>query len=284
MKIRIITDSASDLSQKEYENVTILPMTVTFSRKEYRDGVDLSHKKFYELLIEEDDLPTTSQVTPYLFKEAFKRSVENGERVIAVTIASRLSGTYQSACIAAAEYPDNVTVIDSGSASIGEGILVRRAVELTKQNLEYSEIIQKLNTEKKEISLIALLDTLEYLKRGGRLSKQTAAIGTMLSIKPVATIDDGEIKILGKARGSKNGNNLLIREVEKTNGIDFLRPYALGYTGLTDSTLQKYINDSRALWQNYANTLPVYTIGGTIGTHVGPGTISVAFFHKTSAV
>lgn len=283
MKIRIITDSASDIAQKENENVTVLPMTVTFNSTEYRDGVDLSHQKFYELLIEGTDLPTTSQITPYQFEEAFEKAVNEGEQVIAITMASKLSGTYQSACIAAAEYPGKVTVIDSESVSIGEGILVKRALDLIQENLGCGEIIQKLNAEKKEISVIALLDTLEYLKRGGRLSKQSAAVGTMLSIKPVATIDSGEVKILGKALGSKNGNNLLIKEIQKADGVDFSRPYTLGYAGLTDHLLQKYINDSRALWQDHVDSLPVRTIGGTIGTHVGPGTIAVAFFHKKDA-
>ncbi len=283
MKIRIITDSASDIAQKEYENVTVLPMTVTFNSTEYRDGVDLSHQKFYELLIEENDLPTTSQITPYQFEEAFQKAVNDGEQVIAITVAAKLSGTYQSACIAAAECPGKVTVIDSESVSIGEGILVKRAVELIQDGLGCGEIIQKLNAEKKEISVIALLDTLEYLKRGGRLSKQSAAVGTMLSVKPVATIDSGEVKILGKALGSKNGNNLLIKEIQKADGVDFSRPYSLGYAGLTDHLLQKYINDSRALWQDHVDSLPVRTIGSTIGTHVGPGTIAVAFFHKKDA-
>ena len=126
--------------------------------------------------------------------------------------------------------------------------------------------------------LLALLDTLEYLKRGGRISKSVAAIGGLLSIKPVIAVQNGEVCMLGKARGSKNGNNLLVQEIEKTAGVDFTRPYRLGYTGLSDALLQKYVADSRQLWQDHTESLPICTVGGTIGTHVGPGAVAVAFF------
>ena len=107
-------------------------------------------------------------------------------------------------------------------------------------------------------------------------------MGGLLSIKPVIAVERGEVVLLGKARGSKNGNNLLMGEIQKTAGIDFARPYRLGYTGLSDSLLQKYIADSRALWAEHADQLPICTVGGTIGTHVGPGAVAVAFFCKSA--
>lgn len=279
MKIRIITDSASDLLSPSRPEVTVLPMTITFGEEQFLDGVDLTHRQFYEKLIEGEDLPTTSQIAPAQFEEAFRAAVEAGESVVAVVLSAKLSGTYQSARIAAEEFPGKVFVVDSANATIGERVLVERAVELMDQGLEAAAIAAKLEEEKTDIRLVALLDTLEYLKRGGRVSASIALVGGLLSIKPVVAVQDGEVVMLGKARGSKNGNNLLVQEIQKT-GVDFSRPYKLGYTGLDDALLQKYIADSAALWSEHVDELPLGTVGGTIGTHVGPGAIAVAFFQK----
>jgi len=123
-----------------------------------------------------------------------------------------------------------------------------------------------------------MLDTLEYLKRGGRISKTVAFAGGLLNIKPVISLVDGEIVVLGKARGSKQGNNLLVSEIEKAGGVDFFKPVLLGYTGLNDDLLQKYIVDSAELWRYDASELRSTVIGSVIGTHAGPGAIAVAFF------
>lgn len=280
MKIRVITDSAADLPQPCRPEITVLPMAVTFGEEQFLDGVDLAHRQFYEKLIEGDALPTTSQINPAQFEEAFRRAVDEGEDVVAVVLSSKLSGTCQSARIAAEEFPGRVFVVDSENATIGQQILVRRALDLLDQGLDAAAIAAELEKEKKDIRLVALLDTLEYLKRGGRISPSVALVGGLLSVKPVIAVEHGEVVMLGKARGSKNGSNLLVQEIRKTNGVDFDRPYLLGYTGLEDSLLQKYIADSAALWAEHTNALPIGTIGGTIGTHVGPGAIAVAFFQK----
>lgn len=279
-KIRIITDSASDITGAANTQLTVLPMRINFGEEEYLDGVTISHHEFYEKLIESDTLPVTSLISPAVFEEAFEKAVGNGEKVIAITISGRLSGTYQSAILAAAQFEGNVFVIDSLNAAIGEQILVNYALELVNKGMSAKEIVQTLNDAKKHIHILALLDTLEYLKKGGRISKTVAFVGGALSIKPVVTVIDGEVALLGKARGSKNGNNFLIKEIEKINGVDFGRPFCLGYTGLSDALLQKYIEDSKALFAEHTNELPVCSIGATIGTHVGPNAIAVAFFDK----
>lgn len=281
MKIRIITDSAADLPRPCRPEVTVLPMAVTFGEEQFLDGVDLAHRQFYEKLIEGDALPTTSQINPTQFEEAFRRAVDEGEDVVAVVLSSKLSGTCQSARIAAEEFSGRVFVVDSENATIGQQILVRRALDLLDQGLDAAAIAGELEREKKDIRLVALLDTLEYLKRGGRISPSVALVGGLLSVKPVIAVEHGEVVMLGKARGSKNGSNLLVQEIRKTNGVDFDRPYLLGYTGLEDSLLQKYIADSAALWAEHTNALPIGTIGGTIGTHVGPGAVAVAFFQRS---
>jgi len=280
MPIRIITDSASDLTFLRRKELTILPMTITFGNAVFQDGVSLSHREFYEKLMGEKSLPVTSQINPAQFEAAFRTAVERGEDVIAIVLSSKLSGTYQSACIAAEDHPGRVFVVDSLNATVGEAILVQRAIQLMDAGLDAPAIAALLTKERKQIRLVALLDTLEYLQRGGRLSKSAAIVGGILSIKPVVAVVEGEVKVLGKARGAKNGSNLLIQQIQSTSGIDFDRPFLLGYTGLDDRLLQKYISDSAALWEGRAQSLPQCTVGATIGTHVGPGAIAVAFFCK----
>ena len=276
--IRIITDSAADMGDIIREDLTILPIHITFGDQEFQDGVDMTHQMFYERLIESDELPVTSQVAPFAFEEAYKAAKEKGEEVIAITLSSKLSGTWQSANIAAESYEDMVHVVDSENVSIGQRVLVEYALRLKDGGMTALEIVEKLEAEKKNIRLIALLDTLEYLKKGGRISRAAAVAGSLLSIKPVIAIQSGEVAILGKARGSRQSNNLLAEQIRLTGGIDFSRPYVLGYTGLSDMLLQKYIADNEVLWKDHVEALDAVSVGGTIGTHTGPGAIGAAFF------
>lgn len=280
MSIRIITDSTADLAEGQRPLLTVLPLTVHFGETEYLDGVNLSHREFYEKLIETDELPSTSQVPPYLFAEAYRRVQLSGDTAVVITISSKLSGTYQSAVLAAEEFQGTVFVVDSESVAVGEGILVEYALTLATRGLDAPAIAAALEIEKRRICILALLDTLEYLKRGGRISKAAALAGGLLSIKPVVSLNQGEVILLGKARGSRQGNNILVQQIESHGGVDFHMPLLLGYTGLSDTLLQKYIQDSQALWRGKTDTLPITTVGCAVGTHVGPGAIAVAFFHQ----
>lgn len=279
MKTRVIVDSTSDLTPETKEQVYVVPLTVRFGDEEFVDGVTIDHKRFYEKLIETDVHPTTSQATPAAFEEEYEKAKQAGESAVVITLSSKLSGTYQSAVIAAEDY-ENIYVVDSTSVTVGASILVELALRLADQGLEAGEIAERLNEEKGKIVLVALVDTLEYLKRGGRISKMTAAVGTMLNIKPVIRVLDGEIQILGKARGSRMGNNLLAQEIQKAGGVDFQRPVLLGYSGLSDALLLKYIEDSRQIWEEGLSQVRYTTVGSVIGTHAGPGAIAVAFFRK----
>ena len=276
--VRIITDSASDITDNNREELIILPINITFGEEEFQDGVTLTHRMFYEKLIESDELPVTSQVPPFTFEEIYRKVKAQGDRAIVITLSSKLSGTWQNANLAAQEYEDTVTVVDSENASLGQRALVEYALRLIEKGLSYEEILERLETDKSRIRLIALLDTLEYLKKGGRISKAAALAGSLLSIKPVIAIQGGEVAILGKARGSRQGNNLLAEQIRQTGGIDFEMPFVLGYTGFSDVMLQKYIADNEALWKHSVDALETASVGGTIGTHVGPGAIGVAFF------
>ena len=280
MSVRIIVDSTADLLPEVASRLTVVPLSVRFGDREYVQGVDITNAQFYDMLVESDALPTTSQATPYQFETAFREAVEAGDTVVAITLSAKLSGTYQSAVIAAAEFPGRVFVIDSASAAIGTGILIEYALQLVDEGLSAEEIAQKLLAQRERIYVVAMLDTLEYLKKGGRISKTVAFAGELLSIKPVVSIEGGEVKLLGKARGSKQGNNLLVKQIQAAGGVDFSMPLLLGYTGLSDVLLQKYITDSAILWESYRKELPQTLIGSVIGTHVGPGAVAVAFFSK----
>lgn len=277
-KIRIITDSAADLDNIRPE-VTVIPMKISFGSETYLDGVNLSHREFYEKLVESDTLPVTSLVSPGEFSDVFEKAAAAGEKMLVITISGDLSGTYQSALLAAEEYAGRIRVIDSRQATVGEQVVVNRALQLMDKGLGLDAIADRLEAEKEEIHTIGLLDTLEYLKKGGRISKTVAFVGGALAIKPVVAIEDGKVILLGKARGSKNGENFLMREAEKA-GLDFSRPVCLGYTGFSDAMLQKYMEDSRHLWEGHEDSLPICTIGATIGTHIGPNAIALSFFEK----
>ena len=278
MSVRIVIDSTADIPARLKNRFTIVPLSILFGDEEYIDGVSIDHKRFYEKLIESDVMPTTSQATPEPFLRIFREAAQAGDTVVVLTLASALSGTYQSAMIAAGEYPGTVWVVDSESVAIGTGILAQLALQFVEEGLDAPTIAGRLKVERDNVSVIAVLDTLEYLKKGGRISKTAAFAGGLLNIKPVITIKKGEILILGKARGSRQSNNYLIQEIEKAGGVNFQKPLLLGYTGLSDAMLQKYIEDSAALWEGNTETLEQTIIGSVIGTHAGPGAIAVAFF------
>ena len=278
MNVKLILDSTADITPAVRARVDVVPLTIHFGDKEYIDGVTIDSKTFYEMLVESDVLPTTSQATPFAFENAFRKAVEDGFEVVCITCASKLSGTYQSAVIAAEEFEGKVHVVDSRTIAIGSGILAEYALALVDRGLSAEEIVWKLLQKREDVRLLALLDTLEYLKKGGRISATAAIAGGLLNIKPVITITGGEIKVLGKARGSRQGNNLLVQEIQKAGGVDFGKPVLLGYTGISDLLLKKYIQDSAALWKEHVDTLPVETVGSTVGTHAGPGAVAVAFF------
>ena len=280
MAVRIITDSGFDVPGELDPRLMVIPLSITFGTTTYADGVDITNDRFYELLIESDELPKTSQATPYVYAQAFDQVKEAGDEAVVVTLSSKLSGTYQSAVTAASDY-EGIYVVDSKNVTIGQGILVQYALKLAEEGYSAKVIAEALEDARERICLLALLDTLEYLKRGGRIPKSVGTIGELLSIKPVVGVENGEVVMLGKARGSKNGRNQLHQQVEK-HGIDFTMPVLLGYTGLSQKLLKKYLDDNRAIWEDKVaeEDLPITSVGATIGTHVGPGAIALAFFAR----
>lgn len=276
-KIRILTDSASEIIAPYPDNLTVLPLNIHFGETAYLDGVTIDYVTFYNKLTTGKELPKTSLISPGTFADAFDRAERDGETVVAIVLSGKLSGTHQSALLAAQDR-DNVYVVDSMNATIGQKIMVQYALSLVDQGFSAKEIVEELERVKPHARVLGMPDTLEYLRRGGRISSAIAFVGGALAIKPVLALKDGEIIMLGKARGAKNGNLYMMKEVEKAGGVDFTKPFAVGYSGLDDSALRRFVVDAKALWQGHDDEVPIATVGPTIGTHVGPNGVLMAFF------
>ena len=276
MSIKIITDSTADMAASFRENVIQIPLTVSFGEEEYIDGVTIDKEMFYRKLETSDVLPKTSQPSPAAFQKVFEELSANGDEGLVITVTSKLSGTYQCACMAAEDY-SNIRVVDSLSASIGTGILAEYALHCVDKGMTLTALAEHLEEKRGEICVVARVDTLEYLEKGGRISKAVTLAGGLLNIKPVITIEDGEIALLGKARGTKRANNLLTEQIQKA-GLDYSMPILLGYSGNSDELLEKYIEASRSLWEGKVEVLDRTQLCSVIGTYAGSGAVAAAFF------
>lgn len=282
MGVRIIIDSASDIRKEDAERRGFLfaPLKTIINGEEYNDGVDLTTDEFYNKLAASKELAGTSQVTPAEFEALYKKVTDDGDEAVVITISSKLSGTNQSAVIAAEGYQGKIYVVDSLNATVGEQVLIEQAVRLCEQGRSAKEIFDELEVLKGRVRLVARVDTLEYLMRGGRVSKGAAIVGEVLGIKPILAITDGVIVTLGKARGTKGSHSMVNENIEKAGEIDFSMPVAMAYSGKDKGILDKYIAASGELWEGKLEGIPVSVLGSTIGTHVGPGAFIVSFIAK----
>ena len=207
MGVKIVTDSGSDMPQARAKElgITVLPLTFRFGNDEYLDGVTMTSKEFYERMEQEPELPKTSQITPYRYSEVFKELTADGSDVLYICISSGVSGTIQSATMAASEFDGKVRVFDSRHFCISEALLAEYAKRLADEGKSLDEIYDAVEKARDKVRIIAIFATLENLKRGGRISSTTAFVGEVLSIKPLITITDGVVDIPGKVRGMKKG-------------------------------------------------------------------------------
>ena len=283
MGIRIMTDSGSDIRQKTADKwgITVLPLTVRFGDEEYFDDVTLTADDLYTRMINTGELPKTSQVPPSRYEEAFRRAVEAGDSVICICVSSGLSGCYQSACVAAEEFGGKVSVIDSLNVCASQYVLVRYAEGLVRMGKTHEEIVQRLEIGKKRVHVIALVDTLDYAYKGGRLSLASKMAGSLLHVKPIITADEtGKVKVLGKARGQKKAFSLFTELVEKTGGIDFSKPVCMAYSGLSDANMLEYMTQEASLFEGKESKVYKMQFGATVGTYSGPGAFAIGYFHN----
>ena len=281
MGVQILVDSTADFSAMEIEKrqITCIPMTVAFGNEQYTDGVNLTKEEFFVKLMNEKDFPKTSQPSPARFAEYFEQAKENGDDVVAILISGALSGTIQSATIAKdiAEH-DGVYIVDSKSATLGIRLLVDRAVRMRDQGKSAQEIVDTLEDLKPRIRLYAGLDTLEYLQKGGRISKAAASIGRLAGIKPIVTISqEGEVAVCGKQRGNKHVFRQIIKYVEADMPDENYPVYFL-----YSADKKNCISFIQTMQKNGLDFGKIKTreIGPTIGSHIGPGAFGIVYIAK----
>ncbi|MPW24602.1 DegV family EDD domain-containing protein [Alkalibaculum sp. M08DMB] len=277
MGIRIVTDSASDLNidiEKKY-NIEIVPLTVNFDSQSYKDRVEITSEEFFNKLDESKVIPSTSQVNPKEFEDVFKSIIDEGDEILGIFLSSHLSGTYNAALIAKDMLKSNqITIIDSQMVSLSEGLLVYKAAVMASQGKSVNDIVEYINQVKESLKTIIVVDTLDYLRKGGRLTASQAFIGGILNLKPILTMSQGKLVPLNKVRGRKKTlqwiNNWL-----KENNVD-----------LTDKTIyivhardEKYLEELETMLIEEFGVKDIIKseVGAIVGTHSGPGAIGMCF-------
>lgn len=282
MSFKIITDSTSDITQIDAreKNIQVVPLRILFEDGEYHDGINITTEEFYTKLESSKVLPQTSQPSPEDFVKIFEEAKDKNEPVLVITLSSTLSGTYQSASLAKniCEY-DKVYIVDSGTVTLGLKLLVDYAISLRENGSSIEDAFEILENEKHNIRIFASLDTLEYLRKGGRLSSAVALAGTLLNLKPIVKVEKGAVSMAAKARGTNNSYSKIKALVEEAGGIDNSKPYTLGYTGSSDN-LNQFISFIEKTYD--FKDCPISPIGSTVGVHAGPGACGIAFFAKAN--
>ena len=282
MAIKILTDDTCEIPLSECEalGIEIFPITVSFGDKDYHGETELPKEKFYEMLASSDKankLPKTAQINPYEFEEIFKERLGKDDEIIGLFMSSELSGTHQSACIARNMIDENrIHLVDTKNITFGLGLLVYEAVRLRNEGLSARDMHEKLTEMKTRIRLFAAVDTLKYLKLGGRLSGAAALIGTLLGIKPIVQVYEGKVLSIGKAKGYVKALQEVVNFVKK-HPIDESLGMMVGH-----SNMPEVINQFKELAKNDINftNARIMSIGPVVGVHVGPGACGVAYFEK----
>lgn len=275
MTVRIVTDSTADFSPAEAEalGITIVPLTVFFGDDAYLDNVELDNARFYEKLQDSKELPRTSQPSPALFQETYQRLIDEGaDAIISAHLSSGLSGTYQSACTGRDLLPEEsrkipIEVIDSQTISAGIAMGLRHAAAKVKQGVEATEIITELKDQFARTRIIAILDTLEYVKRGGRIGTARALLGNMLSVKPIITLKEGTVVPLEQPRTRSKAYQRAAQIIAESGSLQEV--------AIAESNEEVGQQLADVLKGVYSGEIPRYKLGGSLGTHTGPGTVAV---------
>jgi len=276
MSIQIITDSTCDLSATLIQELglEIVPLKVCFGEKEYTEGVDITTEQFYTKQAASAALPTTSQPSPQAFENVFRPILERGDEAVVITLSSAISGTFQSASIAKRTLKsEHIHLIDSRSATIGLGDLVLKANAMSHGGESAKEIVKTIENYASRLRILALIDTLKYLHKGGRLSTVSSILGGMLSIKPLVGLVDGKVELIGRARGTKGACDWVGKRYA-ADKVDLSLGTVFGYTGTSDR-----MNEMIAVCQRYGvQDYYIESIGSVIGTHAGPGCAGIGYY------
>ncbi len=276
MTVRIVTDSTADipLDQAKDNGITVVPLTVFFGDEAYLDGVELDSDSFYTKLQTSKDLPRTSQPSPAAFQEAYIRLINEGaDAILSVHLSSKLSGTYQSACTARDTLPDTVKkipieIIDSLNISIAMSRAIFRVAQEAREGVGLPEIKAHLLDELARTRILCVLDTLEYVRRGGRIGGARAFLGNMLSVKPIISLKDGEVIAVEQPRTRSKAYARVAELLQEMGKIE--------YVSIAESTERFGQQLAEVIKTVYSGELPIYKLGAVLGTHTGPGTAAIA--------
>jgi DegV family protein with EDD domain len=272
MTVRIVTDSTVDLpaEQAEAAGITVVPLTVFFGDEAYLDAVELDNAGFYRKLQSNKDLPTTSQPSPIKFQEAYTRLIEEGaDGILSVHLSSKLSGTYQSAYNASQDMPKvPIEVVDSLSISIGMSRAILHAAQEARDGLSLGEIKAHLLDEFARTHILAVLDTLEYVRRGGRIGGASAMLGNMLSVKPIISLKDGAVVPVERPRTRSKAYVRIAELVADMAPVEAI--------SIAEANEEVGLQLAETLKATYSGEIPRYKLGAALGTHTGPGTVAVA--------
>ncbi|MGI6169123.1 MAG: DegV family protein [Christensenellales bacterium] len=275
MRVKIFTDSTSDISQELAKElgVEVIPLTIHFGEEEYIDGITLTNEAFYQKLEQSAVLPKTSQVSVGTMMEAFRQALDDGYDVLGVFLSSKLSGTYQASCIARDTLAsDRIHVVDSRQVTVGLAMLVWEAVRLNDGKTSASEIAEKLEVEKGKIIVYGAIETLDYVRKGGRLSAAGKLLGTVLNLKPIVQMDNGRVVAPHRARGNRNALAWIVERLRLTQ-INLSKGIIYGQANCLDKVKQLQRMVEGVCKFPFSHTLP---IGSVVGTYSGPGCVGFA--------
>ncbi|OOM79230.1 DegV family protein [Clostridium sp. BL-8] len=276
-KIKIITDSTADLSKDIYEKyeIEVLPLLINFGEKSYQDGVEINTNEVFEKIERDNVLPTTAQVTPNRFIEIYEKYLWEGYKIISIHMSSVMSGTYQSACIAKETLEsDNIVVIDSQNVTAALGILVLKAAKLREKGYNIAQLEEELNVIKNNIKLSVYFESLEYLVRGGRISKTAGIVGGMLGIKLILEIKDGIMSVKDKIRGNKKAIKKIINDLESAELDDEVPVILIDVNNLeVKEALKEYMENNNVKFIECP-------VGSVVCVHSGPGCCGIVFLTK----
>lgn len=274
--IHIVTDTASDITESEAKElgIELIQIGIQFGDEPFIQREQEDFERFFDKLQTSDDFPTTNQPLPMTYIPLFKEAKEQGDQLIYITLSSGLSGTYNTVCLARDAFAyDGIFIVDSMQAILTQRMLVERAVKLRDEGKSAEEIVAALEKYKNEIIVFGIIDTLVYLKKGGRIPPTIANIGELLRIKPVIVVEDGILKTIGKARGTVAGRQFMKRQID-SHPIDLTQPVYFGYSYQSEKT-EAFMKDIVPAYgiQDYK----MFPIGGVIGTHLGPHTVAISY-------
>lgn len=277
--VRIITDGTSDMTAQRAKelNIDLIPMRVFFGQESFLDGVDITREEFFARLASSEELPTTSQLNPDDFLELFRKYVDQGDQVVGIFVSTGLSGTCQSACIARDMVESgDIYIVDSRTVTFALALLVEEAARMRDQGLSAAEIAGRVEALAQRTRLLAIVDTLTYLKKGGRISAATAAVGGLLGIKPIVGVDgrEGTVEAVGKARSMASGLEWIAHRMESAPA-DPAHLVGCGHSNSPDRVPVCMEALKGILPQEQPPVMG--SIGAVIGTHVGPGAVGVAY-------